>query len=59
MIEIEEITPISGWRVDTNEGVYYRWSADNWTIVMGESEETVYDCEALEKAFQGFKSKQI
>ena len=57
MIEIEEIVPISGYRVDTTGGVLYRYSADDWTIVIGESEEPLYDCENMEKAFQEFKAK--
>lgn len=57
MITIEEITPITGFRVETNDETYYRWSADSWTIVIGESEEPVYNCAELEGAFQIFKSK--
>lgn len=54
MVEIEEIVPITGHRVDTTAGVCYRYSADNWTIVMGESEEPLYDFANLENAFQKF-----
>lgn len=31
---------------------YKRYSADNWTVIMGESDEPVYDCEDLEEMFQ-------
>ena len=43
--------------VETDEDgytLYTRYSADNWTVRMGESDESVYDCDELEAAFQAF-----
>ena len=31
---------------------YKRYSSNNWTVSMGESDEPVYDCEDLEEMFQ-------
>ncbi|MCP5006680.1 MAG: hypothetical protein GY941_22465 [Planctomycetes bacterium] len=36
---------------------YTRYSADNWFVTMGESDEHVYDSEELEELFQ--KNKQL
>ena len=48
--EIHHIT------TDEEEHHYYiRYSPDSWMVTMGESEETVYDCEELEEAFQNYK----
>lgn len=52
MIEIEEIREFTAHRVETQDNTYTRYSSMCWTIVMGESEEPVYDCEELEKAYQ-------
>lgn len=59
MIKIEEIREFVSHTVETSENVYTRHSSQCWTIVMGESEEPVYDCEELEKAYQEFISNKI
>lgn len=58
MIKIEEIREFVSHTVETSENVYTRHSSQCWTIVMGESEEPVYDCEELEKAYQEFISNK-
>ena len=41
---------------DDGYTLYTRYSADNWTVRMGESDESVYDCAELEAAFQVFNA---
>jgi len=36
---------------------YTRHSSCSWTVIMGESDEPVYDCEDLEKLFQEWVSQ--
>jgi hypothetical protein len=52
MIEITEIREFTAHRVETQDNIYTRYSSMCWTIVMGESEEPVYDCAELEEAYQ-------
>lgn len=59
MIKIEEIREFVSHTVETSENTYTRHSSQCWTIIMGESEEPVYDCEELEKAYQEFISNTI
>lgn len=54
MIKIQEIREFKGIRVDTVENSYSRYSEHYWTETIGESEEPVYFCEDLEKAFQEY-----
>lgn len=56
MIKIEEIREFVSHTVETDENTYTRHSSQCWTIVMGESEEPVYDCNELEKAYQEYIS---
>lgn len=56
MIKIEEIREFVSHTVETNENTYTRHSSQCWTIVMGESEEPVYDCNELEKVYQEYIS---
>ena len=54
-MKIEGITKAEIHFVTTDEEDYYeytRYSATNWTVRMGESDEPVYDCEELESMFQ-------
>lgn len=54
-MKIEEITKAEIHFVTTDEEDYYeytRYSATNWTVRMGESDEPVYDCKELESMFQ-------
>lgn len=57
MIEITEIHEFTAHRVETKDNTYTRYSSMCWTIVMGESEEPVYDCNELEEAYQKYISK--
>lgn len=43
--------------VETDEDRFTRHSAENWTVVMGESDEQVYLCKGLETEFQKELSK--
>ena len=59
-MKIENVTKITAFRIVTNEDEYCnytRHSADVWTVVMGESEESVNDCKELEKLFQNYLDK--
>jgi hypothetical protein len=47
-----KITQSTIFYVELDEDEYTRHSATNWTTVMGESDEPVYDCAWLEKLFQ-------
>ena len=52
---IKEIAKSEVHFIETDEEDYYsytRYSATNWTVVMGESDEPVSDCEELEAEFQ-------
>lgn len=54
---IIKVSKITAHVVDTDEAEfshYTRYSATSWFVTMGESDEPVYDCEELEKAFQKF-----
>ena len=58
---VAEVRPISGERISMKgpwPTEYTRYSADSWTVTMGESDEQVYDCADLEEAYQLWKSKQ-
>lgn len=37
---------------ESNDSSYIRYDSDNWMRRIGESEETVFDCEELENQFQ-------
>lgn len=58
MIEIKEIREFTSHTVKTQDNIYTRHSSMCWTVVMGESEEPVYDCDELEEAYQKYISKQ-
>ncbi len=52
---IKEVVKSTVFLVTTDEDVYNeytRYSATNWTVRMGESDEPVYDCKELEDLFQ-------
>lgn len=54
-MKIKEIRKAEVHFIETDEEDYYRYtrySATNWTVIMGESDEPVYDCEELEAMFQ-------
>lgn len=37
---------------------YTRYGEDSWTVQMGESDESVYDCEELEQLYQDYVKSQ-
>ena len=54
-MKIKDVTKSTVYYVTTDEDEFYeyvRHSAIGWGVVMGESEEPVYDCEELEDLFQ-------
>ena len=55
------VTPITGERIHMDgpwPNYYTRYSANSWTMTMGESDEQVYGYDDLEEAYQSWKSKQ-
>lgn len=57
-MKILEISEVKSEYIVTDEAlfnIHIRHSSDNWETIMGESTETTYDCEELEKAYQEFK----
>lgn len=52
MIKIEAVKEFVAHTIDANGDTYTRYSSMCWTVTMGESEEPVYNCEELEKAYQ-------
>ncbi len=59
-MQIRGITEITAHLIMTDNPdypYYTRYSPDNWKVTMGESEETVFDCQELEEAFQKYRSK--
>ena len=57
-MKIESIAHCTSHFIETDEHKtdywyqYTRHSADNWSVRMGESDETEYDCKEIEEAFQ-------
>jgi len=51
---IERVTKITCHFVTTDEETYTRYSENSWSVVMGESEEQVYDCADIEKEYQEY-----
>ena len=52
--QIEDVTELKVHIVQTNEYYYTRYSADIWSIRLGESDESHYDCEEIEGLFQAW-----
>jgi len=58
IVESISKTVVFVMRTDDDELFNYtRYSADNWFVTMGESDEPVYDSKELEELFQ--KNKQL
>ncbi len=58
-MKIIDVTPIKGHVVETDSTdqfyfQYTRYSADNWFVRMGESDEQFYNCEEMEALFQEY-----
>ena len=61
-MKITKITKEIIHYVETDEedyNTYIRHSAKNWGVIMGESEEVVYDCEELEVMFQEIQNSKV
>jgi hypothetical protein len=56
---IKEIMAIQAHIVVTENNTYTRYGPDSWTYRIGDSDEQVTDCAALEAAFQEHVSKLI
>jgi hypothetical protein len=56
---IKEIMAIEAHIVVTENNTYLRYGPGSWTYRIGESDEQVTDCAALEAAFQEHASKLI
>ncbi len=46
--------PQGGEQIETEEATYIRYSADVWYIWLGESLETLFFSEVIEKEYQRF-----
>ena len=56
-LEVADVSPMKGEYVELKDHeMYIRYSADNWAWCVGESTETIFDCDRLEKAYQGYKA---
>ena len=58
---IEEVHKITAVRVTTDEDEYCeytRYSADNWFVTRGNSDEPFYHCEAMEELYQEYIAKK-
>ena len=53
-MKITEVTRIEGYSVEAEDKYYSRYSPTCWYVVMGESDEPLYDCSKIEKLFQEF-----
>lgn len=54
-MKIKSVTQGNAYCVKTDEdgwNEYTRYSANNWTVRMGESDESIYETQELEAAFQ-------
>ena len=57
-VKVCRVKPMMGEFVETDEpdvNGYVRYSADNWMVILGESYETVFQCEALEDAYRRYR----
>ena len=55
---VTEVEPLLGERVEfEHHDTHIRYSADNWAWCVGESTETIFDCEKLEEAYQLWTSQ--
>ena len=43
---------------DEDWPIYRRYSADSWEVLMGESWESLYLCEKVEKAYQEYTGRK-
>tara|TARA_B110000977_G_C10614254_1_gene313498 strand:+ start:25 stop:450 length:426 start_codon:yes stop_codon:yes gene_type:complete len=59
-MKITEVTEIQCSYIETNEeypNEYKRYSPYNWTVLLGESNEPVHNCEEIEELYQNFHNK--
>lgn len=60
-MQILEVRDVYAMAVETNENPwnqYTRYGHDAWFVSMGESQEPVYDCEEIERAYQEYIKKK-
>lgn len=60
-MKILSVTCVTSFSVETDEdeyNEYTRYGENCWMVRMGESDETVYDCEELEKLYQEHQKNQ-
>ena len=48
------VKPKYAIEVTTDEGIYRRYTSDYWTQVIGGSEETIPDCQKIEKLYLAY-----
>jgi hypothetical protein len=56
-MEIVHVELVTCMLISTDEKIhneYYRYSANNWRVWMGERLEPFYDCEEIEKLYQQY-----
>jgi len=53
-MKIIEVTRFAGYSVDTDGSIYTRYGPKSWCVIMGESEEPLYNCSEMEELFQKF-----
>lgn len=56
-MKVKQVAEFRCLKVETDEDEcfnYTRYSADSWWVSMGGSEEEVYDCTEIEKAYQEY-----
>ncbi len=61
-MQIKQVDKETIYYVETDEEQWYyyiRHSADSWSLLMGESWKTQYDCEELEQMFQDWSQIKI
>ncbi len=59
-MQIKQVDKATIYYVETDENewhYYIHHGADSWSLLMGESWETLYDCEELEQMFQKWLHK--
>ena len=59
-MKITEVTKIVCFLIETDDEdnyMYTRYSFDNWTVRMGESDEPLYNCEEIEALYQEWLTK--
>lgn len=59
-MKIKEVTKIICFLIETDDeyrNEYTRYSEDNWTVRIGESDEPLHNCEEIESLYQDWLAK--